>query len=336
MHVFARRSGRSRLRHETDRKYADGQRVQQRTGTRCTEFWRRHAFGHHDRNSGSRDRCDGQRLANLPEPELPNVGTLGLLSAGRRVWFSRSASGFGGADLPPARYYPSADSAPRQPAVCRRRCVALVASRHRLRVADAILRRPAVAAMCRGRVCAATRATQRFSTKKCRSSPRRRWQPGSRKPILRPEPAGVSASLYEHCCRALDRGLTSGPHGLPLIGCGDWNDGFSRVGRQGKGESVWLGFFIDYVLQRMLPICSERGDRSACRALYRLPRTTCRTRSTRPAGTARGIAAPTTTMASRIGSAASDECQIDALAQAWAVISGVAPPDRAEMAMQRG
>ena len=87
-----------------------------------------------------------------------------------------------------------------------------------------------------------------------------RSRTGSRKLIcVRRRPAS-RPRVYEHCCRALDRGLTTGPHGLPLIGCGDWNDGFSRVGRLGTGESVWLGFFIDHVLERMLPICATRGD----------------------------------------------------------------------------
>ncbi len=77
---------------------------------------------------------------------------------------------------------------------------------------------------------------------------------------LRPAPSGEQASVYEHCCRAFDRGLTAGAHGLPLIGCGDWNDGFSAVGKEGRGESVWLGFFIHAVLGQFLPFCRERGD----------------------------------------------------------------------------
>ena len=93
---------------------------------------------------------------------------------------------------------------------------------------------------------------------------------GQQEAYLLPDAVGHSGTLYEHCCRALDRGLTTGPHGLPLIGCGDWNDGFSRVGQQGRGESVWLGFFIDYVLQRMLPICRSAATRSVSRATPRI------------------------------------------------------------------
>jgi N,N'-diacetylchitobiose phosphorylase len=155
---------------------------------------------------------------------------------------------------------------------------------------------------------------------------------GQQEAYLRPEPAGVSASLYEHCCRALDRGLTSGAHGLPLIGCGDWNDGFSRIGHQGKGESVWLGFFIEYILQRMLPICSSRGDQPRV-ARY----TEYRTKLVEALNSAGWDGAwyrrAYYDNGEPIGSNQCNECQIDAIAQAWAVISGAAPPDRAATAM---
>ncbi|MEX2308870.1 MAG: hypothetical protein WD738_14820 [Pirellulales bacterium] len=156
---------------------------------------------------------------------------------------------------------------------------------------------------------------------------------GQQEAYLRPQSSEKSASLYEHCCRALDHGLTTSPHGLPLIGCGDWNDGFSRVGRQGRGESVWLGFFIDYVLQRILPICSQRGDTE------RVSRYTAYCQRLRQALNSTGWDGAWYHRAyydngQPIGSAESDECQIDALAQAWAILSGVAPPDRAQIAME--
>ena len=164
------------------------------------------------------------------------------------------------------------------------------------------------------------------------SSPHRHLPPGSRKRTCVPSPAGESASVYEHCCRALDRGLTSGAHGLPLIGCGDWNDGFSRVGSQGKGESVWLGFFVDYILQRVLPICSERGD-DARVARYSAYRQRLAEALNSAGWDGEWYRRAYYDNGQPIGSSTSDECQIDALAQAWAVISGVAPPDRAETAM---
>jgi len=155
---------------------------------------------------------------------------------------------------------------------------------------------------------------------------------GQQESFLRPSPSGEVGTLYEHCCRALDRGLTSGPRGLPLIGCGDWNDGFSRVGRQGRGESVWLGFFIVHLLEGMLPICSRRGDEQ------RVARYTAYRKRLREALNSAGWDGAWYRRAyydngQPIGSALSDECQIDALAQAWAVISGVAPPHRARAAM---
>jgi cyclic beta-1,2-glucan synthetase len=75
-----------------------------------------------------------------------------------------------------------------------------------------------------------------------------------------PKVSTESASIYEHCVRAIDRGLTAGPHGLPLIGSGDWNDGMNRVGKDGRGESVWLGFFLCDLLRSFAPVCRGRGD----------------------------------------------------------------------------
>jgi cyclic beta-1,2-glucan synthetase len=156
--------------------------------------------------------------------------------------------------------------------------------------------------------------------------------PGQHESYQRPVSSSVEGTIYEHCCRAVDRGLTTGPHGLPLMGCGDWNDGMNRVGRLGRGESVWLGFFIHFVLGHLLPICEARGDneRVARYAAYR----------DRVAGAlnADGWDGAWYRRAyydngDSLGSAANDECQIDALAQAWAVLSGVATAERAHMAM---
>ncbi|HMB89986.1 MAG TPA: hypothetical protein VKP65_04010, partial [Rhodothermales bacterium] len=150
--------------------------------------------------------------------------------------------------------------------------------------------------------------------------------------FLEPQDSGEQGSLYEHCCRALDRSLTQGTHGLPLMGTGDWNDGMNRVGRLGRGESVWLGFFIYCILHDFIPICKARGDdeRVASYTAYRqhlaetLNDTGWDGNWYRRAYYDNG--AP-------LGSAQSDECQIDALAQAWAVISDAAPSDRAEQAL---
>src|SRR4030095_7909362 len=75
-----------------------------------------------------------------------------------------------------------------------------------------------------------------------------------------PQRTGETATLYEHCVRAIERGLRFGEHGLPLIGCGDWNDGMNRIGHEGRGESVWLAFFLYDVLTQFAALARTRND----------------------------------------------------------------------------
>ena len=156
--------------------------------------------------------------------------------------------------------------------------------------------------------------------------------PGEDEALLPVEAAGDPADLYEHCCRTVDRSLGTGANGLPLFGCGDWNDGMNRVGRGGRGESVWMGFFLASVLDAWLPFVAERGD-DARHERYRLHR--------------QALAAALETAGwdgdwyrrgyyddgTPLGSRGSDECRIDALVQAWSVLSGAADPGRAERAL---
>ncbi|MFN8177856.1 MAG: hypothetical protein U0167_08010 [bacterium] len=151
--------------------------------------------------------------------------------------------------------------------------------------------------------------------------------------FLLPEAAGERADLYEHCCRALDRSLTSGPHGLPLFGAGDWNDGMNRVGRGGRGESVWMAFFLDVVLGRFLPLCRERADAARVQR-YETHRARVREAVEGSAWDGEWYRRGYYDDGTPLGSRESDECQIDALVQAWSVISGVAPPERAVQAMR--
>ncbi|HEX8694753.1 MAG TPA: hypothetical protein VF746_20170 [Longimicrobium sp.] len=157
-------------------------------------------------------------------------------------------------------------------------------------------------------------------------------EPGEDEAFLVPEDSGERASVYEHCCRALDRSLTRGAHGLPLMGTGDWNDGMNRVGREGRGESVWLGFFLHAILDDWIPLCEQRGDaeRAARYREYRGGLAAALNDAGWDGGWYRRAYYDDGTP---LGSAASDECRIDAIAQAWAVISGVAPPERAARAL---
>jgi cyclic beta-1,2-glucan synthetase len=157
-------------------------------------------------------------------------------------------------------------------------------------------------------------------------------EPGQDEALMTPVDSGEGATLFEHCCRAIDRSLTRGAHGLPLMGSGDWNDGMNLVGREGLGESVWLGFFLHTVLQRFVPLCESRAD-------------TARAERYRAYGT--GLAAALNEAGwdgqwyrrayyddgTPLGSKEGTEARIDAIAQAWAVLSGVAPEDRAHSAL---
>jgi cyclic beta-1,2-glucan synthetase len=146
-----------------------------------------------------------------------------------------------------------------------------------------------------------------------------------------PTTSTQEGSLMEHCVRAIDRAMTAGPHGLPLIGSCDWNDGMNRVGILGQGESVWLGFFLSRILRSFAPLCEGRGDRE------------------RASGYTREAARLADMLelawdgawyrrayfddGTPLGSKQSEQCHIDSIAQSWAVLSGTAPRKRAEQAM---
>jgi len=149
---------------------------------------------------------------------------------------------------------------------------------------------------------------------------------------LKPELSGTSGDVYEHCCRALDRSLTQGEHGLPLMGTGDWNDGMNRVGREGRGESVWMGFFLSRIIKDFLPICERRGDKARV-VSYSAYRDHLDEALNADGWDGEWYRRAFYDNGAVIGSRDSDECQIDALAQAWAVISGVAPAGRANQAL---
>ena len=160
-------------------------------------------------------------------------------------------------------------------------------------------------------------------------------------PALEPEQSEVyglpsvsaeTASVFEHAIRAIDRALKYGAHGLPLIGSGDWNDGMNRVGRQGRGESVWLGWFLIVVLKQWAVLCDERLDieraqryRSEARWLTGMLELAWDGNWYRRAYFDDGTP---------LGSAQNEECRIDSLTQSWAVISQEADPRRTARAME--
>jgi len=158
-------------------------------------------------------------------------------------------------------------------------------------------------------------------------------EPGQDDDLRLPAIAEKSGPLYEHCTRALERGLRLGAHGLPLIGSGDWNDGMNRVGVKGQGESVWLAWFLIDCLRSFAQIADTRNDN---------------TRSVRYREQADQLSAAIEKHGwdgawylraffddgTPLGSAKNRECQIDSIAQSWGVISRAADPQRARKAME--
>ncbi|HUY02690.1 MAG TPA: glucoamylase family protein, partial [Rhodocyclaceae bacterium] len=142
-----------------------------------------------------------------------------------------------------------------------------------------------------------------------------------------------SATLYEHCRRAIERGLRFGVHGLPLIGSGDWNDGMDKVGDQGSGESVWLGFFLHEVLMRFAEIATMRGDQ-ACSDRCHAAATALRENIAKNGWDGEWYRRAYFDDGTPLGSAQNAECQIDSISQSWAVLSGAGDPERARRAMQ--
>ena len=156
-------------------------------------------------------------------------------------------------------------------------------------------------------------------------------EPGQQETYTLPRVSATTATIFEHAVRAISHASKYGAHGLPLIGSGDWNDGMNRVGHEGRGESVWLGWFLVTVLNEFAPICERRGQPDLAQR-YRDEASWLRgmlelawdgdwyRRAYFDDGTP-------------LGSVQNPECKLDSLTQSWAVLSGAAAPRRAERAM---
>ena len=150
--------------------------------------------------------------------------------------------------------------------------------------------------------------------------------------FFRPQPSTANGSLYEHCARALDASLAVGSHGAPLIGGGDWNDGMNRVGVAGQGESVWLGWFLHTALSEFAPIADHHGDAPRA-AIWRAHAKALSASLHREAWDGDWYRRGWYDDGAPLGSASSEECRIDSIAQSWAVLSGAADEERARRAM---
>jgi len=156
--------------------------------------------------------------------------------------------------------------------------------------------------------------------------------PGQHDSFFQPTVSDETATVFEHCARGLDASLALGCHGLPLFGTGDWNDGMNRVGEGGRGESVWLGWLLHAALMAFAPLADARGDISRA-TTWRAHAAALQLSLEREAWDGAWYRRGWFDDGTVLGSAASQECRIDSIAQSWAVISGVAAPDRAAQAM---
>ena len=140
-------------------------------------------------------------------------------------------------------------------------------------------------------------------------------------------------TIYNHCIRAIEKSLNFGENGLPKIGSGDWNDGFSTVGNKGKGESVWLGFFLYDILDNFIPICEELGDISHVEKYTKIKQELKRALNTK-GWDGRWYKRAYMDDGNILGSMENDECRIDSIAQSWSTISNAGDNDKKYISME--
>ena len=146
-------------------------------------------------------------------------------------------------------------------------------------------------------------------------------------------PSEIKETIYQHCIKAIEKSLHFGERGLPKIGSGDWNDGFSTVGNKGKGESIWLGFFLYTVLNRFIPICERKNDMQRVEKYKNIMIDLKRALNT--AGwDGRWYRRAYTDNGEVLGSIQNEECRIDSIAQSWATISGAGDNDKKYISME--
>ena len=146
-------------------------------------------------------------------------------------------------------------------------------------------------------------------------------------------PSEQKGTIYEHCIKAIEKSLNFGEHGLPKIGSGDWNDGFSTVGNKGKGESVWLGFFLGSVLNDFSKICEYKGDLGKAEKYKETVKQLRKSINTN-AWDGRWFNRAFMDDGKVLGSLQNDECKIDSIAQSWSVISNMGDNDKKYISME--
>ncbi|HVR54758.1 MAG TPA: hypothetical protein VMS38_33855, partial [Pseudorhodoferax sp.] len=156
--------------------------------------------------------------------------------------------------------------------------------------------------------------------------------PGAEDLYDTPTASTAFASVYEHAARTIDKSLATGAHGLPLMGSGDWNDGMNRVGHEGRGESVWLAWFLCLVVEGFAPCAQARGEHARARRWTEARAAWIQ--ALHGAGwDGAWFRRAFFDDGSALGSSANAQCRIDLIAQAWAVLSGASQPRYTDAAM---
>ena len=140
-------------------------------------------------------------------------------------------------------------------------------------------------------------------------------------------------SIYKHCIKAIEKSLNFGENGLPKIGTGDWNDGFSTVGNKGKGESVWLGFFLYIILENFIPICKRKNDNELAEKYEQIKINLKKALNTN-GWDGRWFKRAFMDDGNILGSMENEECRIDSIAQSWSIISNAGDNDKKYRAME--
>ncbi len=193
---------------------------------------------------------------------------------------------------------------------------------------------PTTGCGCRTRRCSTTRATGDVAVfdEQVPFLTGRILNPGEHEAYEQPETSDTVTSLYDHCVRAIAVSMQTGTHGLPLMGGGDWNDGMNMVGIEGKGESVWLAWFLISILGPFADLTETRGDADLARS-YRAHAARL-TEGAEGAWDGAWYRRAYFDDGTPLGSAQNAECKIDSIAQSWAVIAGTGDPGRARQAME--
>ena len=151
--------------------------------------------------------------------------------------------------------------------------------------------------------------------------------------FVTPNQSSSAATVYQHCLRAIEKSFALGRHGLPLMGGGDWNDGMNEVGREGQGESVWLGWFLYDILKRFEKLAQRRGERDRMES-FRVRHEALLGAIEQHGWDGEWYRRAYFDDGTPLGSKSNSECSIDSLSQSWSVISGGAELKRGEQAMR--